>query len=296
MDLTTTMKSYVINLDRNPDRLAAIGSQLLGQGIAFERIAAIDARHLSAEYLAEFRRRRPGMPWGHPGQIGCFESHLCAWRSIADGPEPHAAVFEDDVHVSDDLARYLGDASPPGRADIVRLEVSTNRILLRSGLRGARDGEPWHGRVILPVRSTSWCAGGYVISRDAADRLCRLPVEDHQPVDYMLFCLETSAVARSLRVEQVVPALCIQDKFLRPDPGLAKFASEIEDDGRDQRDGRLSRLVRHAMPALWKTLAGFERVPFESRGDRLARSGAAMPSRGASARLGAAGGRGGAVT
>lgn len=296
MELTTTMKSYVINLDRNPERLAAIGSQLAGQGIAFERIVAVDARSLPAADLAEFRRRRPGMPWDHAGQIGCFESHFRAWRAIADGPEPHAAVFEDDVHVSEDLARYLGDTSPPGRADIVRLEVSTNRILLRSGLRGTRDGEPWHGRAILPVRSTSWCAGGYVISRDAADRLCRLPVETHQPVDYMLFCLETSAVARSIRVGQVVPALCIQDKFLRTGPGPVRFASEIEVDGPDRRDGRLSRLVRHAGPAIWKTLAGFERVPFEGRDDRLARSGAAMRSRGAFLPLGAAGDRGGSAT
>ena len=258
------MKSFIINLDRNPERLAVIGSRFAALGMGFDRIRAVDARALSSDEIDAFRRRCPTMPWVHAGQIGCFLSHLAAWRSIAAGAAPYAAVFEDDVHVSDDLALFLDDDAPPVAADILRLETSTNRVRL-AGVSGRTDRDAaWHGRAIRRVMSTTWCTGGYVLSREAALRLVALPEAAHQPVDWMLFCFERSPVARSLAIAQLVPAVCVQDRFLHADPRRVTFASEIEAGlPAETIAARLSFYARNIVPAVWKTLAGYERVTFD---------------------------------
>lgn len=257
------MKSYIINLDRNPERLAAIGTRFAVLGIAFDRIRAVDARALPSDEVDAFRRRSPSMPWVHAGQIGCFLSHLDAWRSIAAGAAPYAAVFEDDVHVSDDMALFLADTAPPVAADILRLETSTNRVRLGAIEGRAGQGAAWHGRAIRSVRSTTWCTGGYVLSREAARRLAALPEGAYQPVDWMLFCFEQSPVARDLAIAQVQPALCIQDRFFHVDPRRVRFSSEIEAGlPAETLAARLWFYTRNLAPAVWKTLAGYERVTF----------------------------------
>ena len=273
------MKSYIINLDRNPERLAAIGTRFAALGIAFERIRAVDARALPPDEVDAFRLRSPSMPWAPAGQIGCFLSHLEAWRSIAAGAAPYAAVFEDDVHVSDDLALFLADTAPPLAADILRFETSTNRVRLGAVEGQVGQGAAWHGRAIRSVRSTTWCTGGYVLSRDAALRLANLPEAAYQPVDWMLFCFEQSPVARNLAIAQVVPALCIQDRFFHVDPQRVRFSSEIEAGlPAETLAVRLLFYARNVAPAVWKTLAGYERVTFH---DGV--GGAGRPDIGASA-------------
>lgn len=287
LDLPATMKSYIINLDRNPERLTAIGERFAAQGIAFERIRAVDAAALSPDEVQAFRRSRPSMPWVHAGQIGCFLSHFAAWRLIAEGRAPYAAVFEDDMHVSDDLALFLCGARPPLSADILRLETSTNR--LRLGPPPGRGGTctTWHGRAVRTVRSTSWCAGGYILSRTAAARLVALPEASHQPVDWMLFCFEHSVVARGLDIAQVVPALCVQDKFFHADPRQVRFASEIERGLRAETVAeRLWFYARNVAPAFWKTIAGYERVLFERRAGGSPSPVAGVRPRGIRAKLG----------
>ncbi|MHC5652469.1 glycosyltransferase family 25 protein [Stappia sp. ICDLI1TA098] len=48
----TSLPIFAINLDRAPERLAQLGARLDAQGLAFERVAAVDARKLSQADIA----------------------------------------------------------------------------------------------------------------------------------------------------------------------------------------------------------------------------------------------------
>ncbi len=219
------IKSLVLNLDRSPDRLESMAAQFAALGIPFERVQGFDGRAASEEEFQTFCRERVGKydPWIR-GQMGCFLSHFRAWEITANAADPYTAIFEDDMHLSPSLKEFLEtDSWIPGSCDIIRLETSTNRVWL--------EPEPLavHGaRALKKVKSTTWCAGGYILSRAAAKRLIALSASLHDSVDHMLFCHETRGVAQSLHISQIVPALCIQDKYFHENAQSIRFESGMD--------------------------------------------------------------------
>ena len=108
------MKCLVINLDRSVDRLAGVTAEFSRIGVAFERVAGVDAT--------------TGVPFAAPpltdAEICCFLSHRRCWRIIADGPDRYGVVFEDDVVFSHDAGAVLADDNwVPRDADVVKLET-----------------------------------------------------------------------------------------------------------------------------------------------------------------------------
>lgn len=254
------MTLYVINLDRDVRRLEQVSLQLDGLGLPFERIAAVDGREISESDFQHFQQSRPrqNKRWLR-GQMGCFLSHYRAWEKIAAGTQPFGVVFEDDIYLSGDVGRYVthSDWIPEG-TDIIRLEPSTNRMLL-----ARRPVIQLGGRVFYPVKSTAWCAGAYILSQRAARQLIELPVSVHQPADAMLFSFQESVIARKLRILQCSPAPCIQDKFRRE--GYLGLGSNIE--VRQRGDTSYIRTLRSGSyqelaQIFWRTVRGYRRIGF----------------------------------
>lgn len=94
------LPAYLINLDSNPDRLAASAQSLGAAGLSFVRIPAVDGRGLDLNSLPDCDPQAALRLYGRPlkgGEYGCYKSHLaCAQRMLDDGHEV-ALVFEDDV-------------------------------------------------------------------------------------------------------------------------------------------------------------------------------------------------------
>ena len=242
------MSIYLINLDRDEERLAHMRAQLAG--LAFERVTAVDARKLSEVELEALRTARPLGTWS-PGQLGCLLSHYGTWQAIAAGKDAWGLVLEDDLHLSKDFADFaqLPDfAGFPGDADIVRLEAPNNAVRL---------GPPvltHEGRTLRAVRSSTWCAGAYLISRTAAQRLIELDPKTHLPADYFLFSFEESPVPSMLKIYQLTPAVAIQDKFSNPQQ--TAFASNIETGPPEVEPMGAAVFFRKAM----RVLKGYRRV------------------------------------
>jgi glycosyl transferase family 25 len=261
------MKSYLINLDKDTDRLKFFKENFDRLGMHFERISAIDGRTSSEEDYQHFMQERPrnhnrttNKKWLR-GQMGCFLSHYTAWTKIAEGSNPFCAVFEDDIHVSDDLAKILNDDSwIPNNIDIIRLETSTNRIRL--------TGNPlltYMARNLYGVKSTSWCAGAYIISRNTAQRLIALPAKYHEPADVMLYHFSESVIARELNILQFNPALCTQDKHLANSANSVNFASNIEFNtaGITNATNKLSKFSpARIATAVYRSACGYRRIGF----------------------------------
>ncbi|MEN2785590.1 glycosyltransferase family 25 protein [Sphingomonas qilianensis] len=238
---------YLINLDRSVDRLRFVTRRMDTLGLDHTRIAAVEGARLSGGERAAFVAARPrdGKRGWRDGQIGCFLSHLDAWRRIAAGPDAYGLVLEDDIHLSDATPAALADTAwiPPD-ADIVRLESTGQWLALGPPVSQAA------GRPVRRIRSAAWGAGAYLLSRQAAARLAASDPLLQTPADDFLFNLAGSAIARSLTTYQVVPALAVQDKFNAEDHAIEGFGSDIETDTVNQRLRGLSALRRRITSAL----------------------------------------------
>ena len=89
---------FVINLDRDKDRLAFMARQLDALGLAWERFPAVLGIAVPDELRAWFFTPEGApSPALTPGEIGVYASHLSAHRRLLASDFDAALVFEDDV-------------------------------------------------------------------------------------------------------------------------------------------------------------------------------------------------------
>lgn len=236
------MRTYLINLDRSPERLARM-DRILGElGLDYERVPAIDGLALPEAEIC--RHNEVALQPLSAGEIGCFLSHRAAWMRMVEAGLPHALILEDDLHFSEAARSFLAREDwIPGDADIVKIETTGRRTVL--GRTGIAIGT---GHSLSVLRGKHYCTGGYVISLACARRL----VEEHasipMPVDEFLFNPE-SLLFGSLRVYQMVPALCIQAVMHSGIRSPAFLASQIAA-GRAEAKPRFSRQEKAKREAL----------------------------------------------
>ncbi|SPH24771.1 hypothetical protein DEA8626_03808 [Defluviimonas aquaemixtae] len=193
--------AYVINLKDNAARMENAAALLDGHGIGFERIDAVNGWKLSEDDIARVYDARANARGGRhplvPAEIGCYLSHITAWKRIAGGPAEGGFVFEDDVAASGDLARVLALLAEDraGDWDMVKLfsfdeepDIVADRSL----------GD--EHRLVIPYRVPT-CLIGYGLTRGAAARLADRAIPFFRPVDEdQKFFWETG-----LRVALVLP-------------------------------------------------------------------------------------------
>jgi glycosyl transferase family 25 len=214
---------YIINLEKDTDRYDFISGRLNKLEINHIRFPAIDGKRIakdrSHEY-EEFQSKRPLIKWT-PSEMGCFLSHYNVWQKIADAPHNYGIVFEDDVHISQDLKVLLEDISwLKPEYDVINLEFSGNLLKLNGKLE-----LPCKNRYlskILPYNQIDYFAPGasaYILSKAAANKILQANKNLHTKVDHFLFYPLKSRIASTIEIYQINPALCIQD-FLLIDRGF----------------------------------------------------------------------------
>jgi len=205
------MRIYLINLERRPDRLAAMTARAEGLGLALERVEAVDAARAEPDALE--RWFEDGGPLGEipRGDKACLLSHRLAWQKFLAGGESHAVFLEDDVMLSRGAGALLMDEGwIPAGALVVKLEhygPKGQRVLL-TGLSATQDGFQL-GRMLS--RHTG--AAAYILSRPAAELLLSQTRFD-LPVDHLLFNPNNSALFARLAPLQLLPAIARQEQFV----------------------------------------------------------------------------------
>ena len=150
------MKSFVINLDRAPERLAHLDVTFGRHGLSFTRMAAVDAKLLTPREIAE--RCTPDAKLG-VSELACFLSHRKCWQAIADLAIPHAVIFEDDVLLGKDAAEILNrsDWIPP-HAALIKLETNARPTIAEKAIEGtwqAEASDACAGRTSMPALMSS---------------------------------------------------------------------------------------------------------------------------------------------
>ncbi len=193
------MKCLVINLDRSADRLTNATAEFTRIGVAFERVSGLDAA--------------AGSPVVAPpltaAEVCCFLSHRLCWQIIADGADRFGAIFEDDVVFSHDAGLLLSDDGwVPSDADVVKLETYFVRV--RIGRQHLAVG---NGYSVARLVGRHLGAAGYIVSREAAQKLLQRTKRLKGVVDYVLFSPTMMTCSRNT-IYQLTPALCAQAQYV----------------------------------------------------------------------------------
>lgn len=180
----TTPPIYYINLARETERRQRMETSLTQLGVLAERINAVLWKDLplaeqQALYSPELNQRQFHLPL-IAGEMGCYASHIKAWRQLLTSDAPCAVILEDDVRLMPSFLKVVQDiAVLPPRWDMVKLlgrrHGQTEKIRRRVQLNETTD--------LIEYRKMPSYAAGYVLSRQGAEKLLKHRIPFGRPVD-----------------------------------------------------------------------------------------------------------------
>ena len=198
------LRTWVINLDRAPERLQRITTQLERLGIAWTRHPAVDGRTLTPEQRAAldepaFHRKHGMTPVA--GELGCYLSHVEVMREFVGSPASFALILEDDVLLHDSLPAVLkGLVANPDRWDMVKLSA------VHSGTPvPVLELAPGYQLAVMLSRCTG--SSAYVINRRAARAYLDGLLPMSLPVDQVI----DKGWQFGIKVRMVTPTPCTHD-------------------------------------------------------------------------------------
>lgn len=170
-----TLATFLVNLDRAPDRRVAMEARLGAAGLAHERVPAVDGAALAFPH-PEFSERSYRLLHGRrtlPAEVGCYLSHVACARRFLAGDADLALIVEDDVSFGPDVLEALDLAALQGaRWDVLRLTtMSSGRAIPMTPLGGghalgvALTREKGSGAYVVNRRAAAWIAGPLVPMR-----------------------------------------------------------------------------------------------------------------------------------
>ena len=174
--------AYVINLDRDVQRLDAVTRNLNTLGIPFKRIPGVVGKELPnwesyVDLKTYAKRNRRSTP--RPGEVGCYLSHLKALEAFLQTNEPWCIILEDDAEILPECLGVINGLISKDDWDLVKLynfhsgmPIKTRRLSLS------------HNLVVHFTRTTS-CAA-YAINRKASEKLTTALLPISEQIDHAL--------------------------------------------------------------------------------------------------------------
>jgi len=215
---TGGLQTWVINLDRAPERLARIASQMARLGLPFTRLSAVDARALTPEQRgtldeAAYRRKHGMTPV--LGELGCYLSHLQAMQQFLASDAAFALVLEDDVLLQDSLPAVLqGLMQQPGRWDVAKLSA------VHSGTPVPyATVAPGHQLAVMLSRCTG--ASAYLMNRRAAQAYVQGLLPMSLPYDHVF----DQGWRFGLKFRLVTPTPCQHDEAIASTIGATSLTN-----------------------------------------------------------------------
>lgn len=148
--------TFLINLDRRPDRLSEATAQLKRVGIDFTRYSAVDGRNIDKVFCERVNRYLSGT------ELACLFSHINIWKKAIQEDISEIAIFEDDVIFSEDFnERFpLFLENLPLEAEIIHLGPKTLKSIF----------EPLN-QFVAVLRGTYYGTHAYIVKRKAMNIL-----------------------------------------------------------------------------------------------------------------------------
>lgn len=173
-------KVYVINLDKDVERIKGLDAQLKANGIEYTRFSAVDgSKVVHSKYLTEYCNT-----FCTDGMKGCALSHRTIWEDMIANNYSHVCILEDDAHIADNFNEDFDKAwkQLPKKYDIFYLGCGlrcTDTAPLPTLINKVQGTTPEVvSKNILSV-SGSMGTHGYIISNKCAKLIYTLPILTH---------------------------------------------------------------------------------------------------------------------
>lgn len=208
MRRVNTLHTWVINLDRAPQRLARIGARLDELGVAWTRFSAVEGRLLPAHEQERLMDREAfGRLHGMTptlGELGCYLSHVRVMEAFLASPHEFALILEDDVKPTAALPEVLERLmAAHERWDMVKLSA------IHSGSPvGVLDVGQGHQLGVMFSRCTG--SSAYMVNRAAAQRYVQALLPMQLPYDHAF----DRGWVYGLKVRRVFPEVCVHDDLV----------------------------------------------------------------------------------
>jgi glycosyl transferase, family 25 len=173
---------YVINLDRDVERMASLAGSLRGLNLTYVRVSAVLGKEVPDwEKLVdvELYGARNRLPMPRPGEVGCYLSHLKAMEEFLRTDAPWCVILEDDVEVRPECVEVLAALGQKDDWDLLKLFCFHSGLPVRK-----RALTPTHHLVVHLTRTTSSAA--YAVNRRAAEILLKSMRPISEQVDHAL--------------------------------------------------------------------------------------------------------------
>jgi glycosyl transferase family 25 len=173
---------YVINMEKDVERLASISANLASLGLVFERVPAVlgadhmdDPRKVDLQrYLKRNRRNKP-----RNGELGCYLSHLRAYEQLLKSDQPWCVILEDDAEGLPELSGVLDEL---GRRD----DWDLAKLFCFHGGTPVTVGRLAGGQRLCVHLSRTTSTAGYAINRRAAETLLRKLLPMSTQIDHAM--------------------------------------------------------------------------------------------------------------
>ena len=200
---------YVLSLPEAFERREKIKKQFDLLGLDFN---IIDAKRFTEDEIKDLITKgwRDVFKIG-VGAVGCFCSHVEAWRKIANGSHRGGFVFEDDAFFSPDAFEFfVDDKWIPEGVDVCQLshwpseKHPTGRMFRVLGKMKLNK----YGYELIKIYSPCpWGTQAYWISREASKKtLLMLETKFENPVDFFLFSKDSNFWKKN-KVYSLTPAV-----------------------------------------------------------------------------------------
>jgi len=218
-----SLTTYVISLDRTPDRYLKAKQQLDDHGIKHLKFSAIDGFNVKItteknevfsgkdlkEGLVEFKREEKKeyrvscrnkifnyiTGYKHsltPGELGVTCSHLEIWQDIANKHLEYALILEDDVilkpNAKEELSKVLNKL--PNAWDMIFIHLYAKKQRLVDNKDGVLD------KIMPPAREPFYSLAAYLVSYHGAKALLQNSKIFTEEVD-----IKTSNLAKERKIK-----------------------------------------------------------------------------------------------
>ena len=221
------MLTFLINLDRSPERLQRTQAVFAKWGLSYSRMPGVDGRAIPVNTLSTLQQaygnRRYFLKDLTPGEIGCFLSHQKCWEALVASQEDWAFICEDDLIFLSDPRPFITQTNwIPSEVGLIQLgKESTHEETVRREKRFLPVNNDTGARLLVLHSGIGGGCRGYMIRRDVAQLALSLANHIPAPVDDLLF-----SFASPLRVQakpwSLSPSIIFTDDQGQSDIGNEK--------------------------------------------------------------------------
>ena len=213
------MNCYVISLAEAKDRRQHINYVFNQAGLKFEFFDAIKPD--SAKEILLNISNTCDLDRLSPGEIACLASHVMLWQQLLDSPREYDLIFEDDVLLGDGIQKFLNELTQNlDDLDLVKLETFQEKVLL-GNLK-----KKYQNRNLFELKSFHSGTAGYLLTRAGAKKLIQYLNTKNQILAADHYIFEEVGREFDFKVDQVVPAVCIQEKVFEENSQLSNWLEQ----------------------------------------------------------------------